>query len=107
MTSAAAPATCGVAMLVPLREAYDVSLVLYTERTFEPGATTSGFTRFAPVTGPRLEKLDIVSLLVVEPIVKALSNDAGWSKIVLHDEPSFLAAATNRMPPAPRLSIAV
>jgi hypothetical protein len=39
--SASAPATCGVAIDVPDSDEYDVSLELYVEMTFEPGAEMS------------------------------------------------------------------
>src|SRR5919197_3905259 len=57
-SSATTPTTWGPAIDVPLRLAYDVSLVLTAERTFTPGPTTSGLIRFDPsaVTGPRLLK---------------------------------------------------
>jgi hypothetical protein len=63
---AMAPAMCGVAMDVPLKSAYAVSLVLKHERVFVPGAVTSGLMRLLPsaVTGPRLLKEAIVSVPV-------------------------------------------
>jgi hypothetical protein len=66
---AAHPATCGVAMLVPLMVIAAVSLVLVAPRMFEPGATMSGFIAPFPAPGPRLLKLDMVLLLVVDPTV--------------------------------------
>src|SRR5574341_1563905 len=69
---AANPATCGAAMLVPLREPYPPPGKL--ELTPTPGADTSGFRRLllSTVTGPRLLKLAMLSLLVVAPT----ANDA-------------------------------
>jgi hypothetical protein len=63
---AMAPAMCGVAMDVPLKNAYESSLVLKHERVFVPGALISGFIRLLPsaITGPRLLKEAIVSVPV-------------------------------------------
>jgi hypothetical protein len=64
--SAMAPAMCGVAMDVPSRNTYALSLLFHAERTFVPGAVMSGLIRLLPsiVTGPRLLKLAIVSVHV-------------------------------------------
>src|SRR5690348_11460489 len=75
ITRAAAPATCGVAMLVPSRFAYVFGG--HEDGTLTPGADTSGLTCFEPrrgleSTGPRLEKPASASLMSVAPIV----NDA-------------------------------
>ena len=63
---AMAPAICGVAMDVPLKAAYEVSVSLVHERVGLPGAAISGFIRPLPsvVTGPRLLKEAIVSVPV-------------------------------------------
>ena len=68
-SKAIAPAMCGVAMEVPLKFAYDVSLALVHERVPVPGAQMSGLIRLLPsaVTGPRLLKAAIVSV----PVFKA------------------------------------
>jgi hypothetical protein len=52
-----------------------VSLLLTAERTFTPGATMSGLTRFEPslVTGPRL--LNPASDIVL-PSIAPVVNDA-------------------------------
>jgi hypothetical protein len=57
---------CGVAIDVPLKNAYESSLVLKHERVFVPGALISGFIRLLPsaITGPRLLKEAIVSVPV-------------------------------------------
>jgi len=67
--SAIAPATCGVAMDVPLAVVYALSAVLEHERVLVPGAVMSGLMRPLPslVTGPRLLKLAMVSV----PVFKA------------------------------------
>ena len=59
-------------MLVPSKTAYPFVGTL--DRTLTPGAETSGFSRLLPsiVTGPRLEKPAIVSVLSVAPT----ENDA-------------------------------
>ena len=63
---AMAPAICGVAIDVPLKFAYEVSLSLVDERVFVPGAVISGLIRLLPsaVTGPRLLKQAMVSVPV-------------------------------------------
>ena len=55
---AIAPAMCGVAMDVPLKFAYELSLAFVHERVPVPGAEMSGLMRLLPsaVTGPRLLK---------------------------------------------------
>ena len=62
-----APAMCGVAMDVPLAVVYALSPVLLAERVPVPGAQISGLMRPLPstVTGPRLLKLAIVSVPVL------------------------------------------
>ena len=68
-SKAIAPAMCGVAMDVPLKFAYELSLEFVHERVFVPGAEMSGLIRLLPsaVTGPRLLNPAIVSV----PVVKA------------------------------------
>ena len=63
---AMAPAICGVAIDVPLKLPYEVSLSLRQERVFVPGAQISGFIRPLPsaVTGPRLLKPAMLSVPV-------------------------------------------
>jgi hypothetical protein len=62
-----APEMCGVAMDVPLANVYALSPVLEHERVLVPGAVMSGFIRPLPsiVTGPRLLKSAMVSVLVI------------------------------------------
>ena len=62
-----APATCGVAIDVPLKFAYELSLALVDDRVPVPGALISGLIRLLPsaVTGPRLLKLAMVSVPVI------------------------------------------
>ena len=66
---ASAPAMCGVAMDVPLKFAYELSLAFVDERVPVPGAEMSGLMRLLPsaVTGPRLLKEAMVSV----PVLKA------------------------------------
>ena len=68
-SKAIAPAMWGVAMDVPLKFAYELSLAFVDERVPVPGATMSGLIRPLPsaVTGPRLLNPAIVSV----PVVKA------------------------------------
>src|SRR2546423_104891 len=76
-SSATTPTTCGPAIEVPLKFAYDVSLELIEERTLTPGAEMFGFKRCEPsvVTSPRLLKPASVlaALSVVAPVEKAAS----------------------------------
>jgi hypothetical protein len=66
-SKATAPAMWGVAMDVPLKFAYELSLAFVHERVPVPGAEMSGLIRLLPsaVTGPRLLKEAIVSVPVV------------------------------------------
>src|SRR5215208_201210 len=68
--TATVPTTCGPAIEVPLMFPYAVSLVRRVERTVEPRATRSGFIRPEPstVTVPRLLKLEIAFVAVIEPV---------------------------------------
>src|SRR5579864_9184002 len=59
MRTAAAPATCGDAMLVPLHA--DQLAAGIEERTFTPGAVTSGFISRETGVGPLEEKSAIRS----------------------------------------------
>ena len=68
--SAAAPATCGVAIEVPLMVFVAVLLVLQAEVMLEPGAKMSRHV-------PKLENEERASLLVVEPTVLAAATRAG------------------------------
>ena len=63
---AIAPAMCGVAMDVPLKFAYELSLAFVDERVPVPGALISGLIRPLPstVTGPRLLNPAMVSVPV-------------------------------------------
>ena len=67
--SATAPATCGVAIDVPLMLVYEVTVVLKLDRVGLPGAAISGFGLLLPstVTGPRLLNDAIVS----DPVTRA------------------------------------
>ena len=64
-----APAMCGVAMEVPLKFAYELSLAFVEERVPVPGAVISGLMRLLPsaVTGPRLLNEAMLSV----PVFKA------------------------------------
>jgi hypothetical protein len=57
---------CGVAMDVPLKFAYELSLAFVDERVPVPGAEMSGLMRLLPstVTGPRLLNDAMVSVPV-------------------------------------------
>lgn len=68
-SKAIAPAMCGVAMDVPLKFAYELSLPLVDDRVPVPGAVISGLMRLLPsvVTGPRLLKEAMLSV----PVFKA------------------------------------
>ena len=66
-SEAIAPAMWGVAIDVPLKFAYEVSLPFVQERVPVPGALISGLIRPLPsaVTGPRLLKEAMLSVPVV------------------------------------------
>jgi hypothetical protein len=68
-SKATAPEMCGVAMDVPLKFAYELSLAFVAERVPVPGAEMSGLMRLLPsaITGPRLLKEAMVSV----PVFKA------------------------------------
>src|SRR5215212_5854683 len=82
--SAATPATCGVAIDVPLMVFVAVSLDAQAEVMLEPGATMSTHV-------PKFEKLERASLLVVEPTVMAAPTRAGEEP---HASALLLPAAT-------------
>ena len=67
-SKAAAPAVCGVAIEVPLKDAVAVSLVLYVLSTPLPGAARS--TLFSP----QHEKLDLASVDVDEATARMLGD---------------------------------
>jgi len=67
---AATPATNGVAMEVPEIVLVAVSLPIQAERICDPGAKIS-------TTGPKFEKLLLVSPCCVDPTVIAASAEAG------------------------------
>ena len=68
--TAAAPATCGDAIDVPLIVAVAVLLVMYADVMDEPGALMSTHV-------PQFENEDLASVFVVEPTVMALGVLAG------------------------------
>ena len=68
--AATAPATCGVAIEVPLIDLVAVSEVAHAALMPEPGA-------WMLTQRPWLEKLDLESLEVVEPTVMASGAPAG------------------------------
>jgi hypothetical protein len=69
--SAAAPATCGVAMLVPLQSCADQVFRGSDESRSTPGAVTSGFMSSETGDGPDDEKLAISSAGPLSPSVDA------------------------------------
>ncbi|KAI9598893.1 hypothetical protein BDF19DRAFT_429442 [Syncephalis fuscata] len=52
IAAAAKPATCGDAILVPLKIAYEPSLVRYVLKTVSPNEVTSGLILVMSATGP-------------------------------------------------------
>ena len=68
--TAAAPATCGEAIDVPLIVAVAVVLVMYADVMDDPGALMSTHV-------PQFEKEDLASVLVVEATVMAVGVLAG------------------------------
>lgn len=73
---AMAPEICGVAMDVPLKVPYAVSVLLRDERVFVPGAAISGLIRLLPseVTGPRLLKPAMLSVPVVSAPIEYVAS---------------------------------
>jgi hypothetical protein len=67
---AATPATCGVAIEVPLSVAVAVSLLNQDDKMLEPGANIS-------TTLPKLENDERASFIVVDPTVIAAATRAG------------------------------
>src|SRR6185503_4778777 len=67
---AATPATCGVAIDVPLIVLVAVSLVFHVEVMLEPGAKTS-------TQVPKFENDERASVVVVDPTVSAVATRAG------------------------------
>lgn len=67
---AATPATCGVAIDVPLSVAVAVSLVRHADMMLEPGAKIS-------TTLPKFENDERASVLVEDPTVIAAATRAG------------------------------
>ena len=79
LSTAAAPATCGVAMLVPLQLCSDHWLRGSDERRSTPGAVTSGFSSSEIGVGPPEEKSAISSAGPTSPSVDAataIASDA-------------------------------
>ena len=81
--SAAHPATCGVAMLVPLIDLYLVGLG-HEENTSLPGAAISTFPELEKLDGDKFESSEatdmIVGELAGEPVVAAALPDAATIK---------------------------
>jgi hypothetical protein len=73
---AMAPEICGVAMDVPLKVPYEVSLALRDDRVLVPGAQISGLIRPLPsaVTGPRLLKPAMLSVPVVSAPIEYVAS---------------------------------
>ena len=97
---AAAPATCGVAIDVPLLLVYAPSPSLSAERaavTSLPGPERSGFSAPERVSGPWLEKYDSSPLgSSTEPTVRALAAEPGVP--IVSGAPALPAATTKRVP---------
>jgi len=93
MMRAAAPATCGHAMEVPLMEAVLLSSLWPTDVICEPGAKMS-------THAPMLLNEDLLSHSVVEPTVMAASTpDSAYAHASgLLSRPSFPAATTTTTP---------
>src|SRR6185503_216920 len=84
-TSAMPPATWGVAIDVPLKLTYELTVFLLADLVLVPGAAMSGFMRLLPstVTGPRLLKDAMLSVPVLSaPTVKDSAYIAGGSDTV-------------------------
>src|ERR1051325_7237013 len=101
--SAAAPATCGVAIDVPLSRRYPPPSL--AELIGYPGASRSGLIANKRLEGPRELKKAITSVLFTAPTVRAFRAHPG-ELIVWYPEPLFPAAAAHTTPPVVALSIA-
>ena len=98
ISNATAPATCGPAILVPLKLAYPLFLI--HDRTPTPGAAILGLMRLEPSIkiGPQLLKEAMVSFCLIAPTLNAFSDIAGTVLILPHCPPSFPAETTTTIP---------
>ena len=104
LTIAARPATCGVAIEVPLMVVYASSTIgpssvpaARAAVTSTPGATTSGLRAPFLKRGPRLEKPAITSWTSTAPTVRAASAEPGAVTVEAPLAPLLPAATTNRL----------
>ena len=97
---AAAPATCGVAMLVPLNEAHVPSAGGTEEVMSTPGADTSGFIPSEIGVGPLLEKEAIASCFVTAAAVIAFAALPGEETLPRPKSSKSLPAAITGTTPA-------
>src|SRR6185369_11086895 len=97
-TSAAVPATCGVAIEVPLIDTYEPEPGEYCDRAARmstPGAVSSGFRPPSPRRGPQLENQARLSLESTAPTVSAAEAAPGEP---MPPGPVLPAAMTNSAP---------
>ncbi|ROP37471.1 hypothetical protein EDD40_2784 [Saccharothrix texasensis] len=102
-STAAAPATCGVAMDVPDMDTYPspagvptVPLLDFAATTSTPGAVMSGLTAPSPTRGPRLENAAMPSCRSTAPTVSAASALPG--ELIVSGRELLPAAITNSTP---------
>ncbi len=97
-STAAAPATCGVAIDVPDMERYasEPRPPADAAEIATPGAAISGLRVCEPVTGPRLEKFAVESSRSTAPTVSTPGAQPG-EETVLREGPRFPAATTNNV----------
>ncbi len=95
-TSAAEPATCGVAIDVPLLEVWPPPIFAATMLT--PGAVMSGLTALSLGRGPRLENAASSSSASTAPTARAAFAMAGAPTVPVPYSPSLPAATTKSVP---------
>src|SRR5712691_4024644 len=99
-SSAAAPATCGAAMLVPFLDSHEPSRAGTDESTFTPGAVTSGFRASETGVGPAEEKYAIWPDLVAAATVIAPGAEPGEVTLPNPSESKSLPAEITGTTPA-------
>ncbi len=96
LSNAAAPATCGVAMDVPLNATCSPFVPAAAATMPTPGAVTSGLRPLSPMRGPLLEKYASESSRSTAPTDSAASAVLG--ELTVPVPPALPAAMTNNVP---------
>src|SRR5690606_21200931 len=103
LSTAAAPATCGAAIDVPLQATYGSPVHSFVPAAraatiSTPGAVTSGLTAWSPARGPRLENQGTSSPSSTAPTVRAAAAAPGGVTVLGPLPPSLPAATTKSVP---------